>query len=108
MNILPFVTRKDGGIHGVIITFVDVTKRIKALTDLEQVIADHEILLDTISHDIRTPLSTLLTAFRQIQYVPRENTEQVQKLLLMQAQSVERMKQLIYELTDTREQGTPV
>lgn len=104
MNIIPYVTMRDNKTNGVIVTFVDITQRIKVLKELQHEIADHEILLDTISHDIRTPLSTLLPAFQIMQELPPDNVEQIQRLLQMQSESVDKMKRLIYELTDTREQ----
>jgi len=51
MNILPYIKQRDGKTNGVIITFVDITMRIKDLKEQEKLIADHEILLDIISHD---------------------------------------------------------
>jgi two-component system phosphate regulon sensor histidine kinase PhoR len=62
MNIIPYVKRRDNTTDGVIITFVEITRRIKDLQEQEKLIADHEILLDTISHDIRNPLTTLVMA----------------------------------------------
>src|SRR5687767_5026761 len=47
MNIIPYVRIKDQKTDGVIITFVEITARIKDLKEQEKLIADHEILLDT-------------------------------------------------------------
>ncbi|MGZ5829821.1 MAG: hypothetical protein ACXWJW_14950, partial [Xanthobacteraceae bacterium] len=55
MNIIPYVSFKNNKANGVIITFVEITMRIKDLKDQEKLISDHETLLDTISHDIKTP-----------------------------------------------------
>ncbi len=104
MNILPYITLKGNKTNGVIITLVEITQRIKALKDLEQVVNDHEILLDTISHDIKTPLSSLLTAFKIIKDVPPQNVDDIQTLLQVQEQSIVKMQSLINELTATREQ----
>ena len=63
MNILPYVIRKENRTNGVIITFVDITKRIAALKELEKLNADHETFTYAVSHDIKQPLSTIfLTA----------------------------------------------
>jgi len=62
MNIIPYVKIRDNKTDGVIITFVEITGRIKDLKEQERLIADHEILLDTISHDIKNPLTNLVMA----------------------------------------------
>ena len=62
MNIIPYVKMRDNKTDGVIITFVEITMRIKDLKEQEKLIADHEILLDTISHDIKNPLTNLVMA----------------------------------------------
>lgn len=66
MNIIPYVTMRTNKPNGVIITFVEITMRIKDLKEQEKLIADHEILLDTISHDINTPLTNLVLALTYI------------------------------------------
>ncbi|TKK64126.1 ATP-binding protein [Ilyomonas limi] len=104
MNIIPYITIQDNKTNGVIITFVEITQRVKDLKELEKVITDHEILLDTISHDIKTPLTSLVLAFKVIKNMPPENVADIQNLLQIQEQSVLKMQSLIQELTDTREQ----
>ena len=59
MNILPFVIRKENVTDGVIVTFVDITKRIKALTDLQKLYTEHATFSYSVAHDISQPLSTL-------------------------------------------------
>lgn len=56
MNILPYIIRKENKTDGVIITFVDITSRIQDLKEQEKLIAEHELLFDTIVHDIKNPL----------------------------------------------------
>jgi len=104
MNIIPYIKIQDNKTNGVIITFIEITQRVKVLRELEKVITDHEILLDTISHDIKTPLTSLVLAFKVIKNIPAENVEDIQNLLQIQEQSVLKMQSLIQELTDTREQ----
>ncbi len=65
MNIIPYIKQSDNKTNGVIITFVEITFRIKDLKEQEKLISDHEILLDTLSHDIKNPL--------QIWYWPLTN-----------------------------------
>ena len=45
MNILPYIIRKENRTNGVIITFVDITKRIAILNELEKLNAEHDTLL---------------------------------------------------------------
>ncbi len=71
---------------------------------MERLVNDHEILLDTISHDIKTPLSNLFIAFKIIREVPPEKVDDIQRLLGIQENSLAKMQSLIVELTDTREQ----
>lgn len=59
MNIIPVKRHAGNKTDGVVVTFVDITRRIKDLKEQEQLISDHETLLDTISHDIKTPLTSL-------------------------------------------------
>ncbi|HEX3384645.1 MAG TPA: PAS domain-containing protein, partial [Mucilaginibacter sp.] len=60
MNIIPYVSFKNHKTNGVIITFVEITMRIKDLKEQENLISDHETLLDTISHDLKNPLTSLV------------------------------------------------
>jgi two-component system phosphate regulon sensor histidine kinase PhoR len=66
MNILPYSVGSTGKTNGVILTFVDITVRINDLKGLEKLIADQQILLDTILHDIKTPLTNILLAIDMI------------------------------------------
>jgi len=102
MNILPYMTATDNKPNGVIITFVEITRRIKDLKDQEKLISDYEILLDTISHDIKTPLTSLALAIEVIKDVSPENSEEFQPLLKMVENATSKMQTIINELTDTR------
>lgn len=59
MNVLPYIVQKSGKTDGVIITFMDITSRIRDLKEQEKLISEHELLLDTIAHDIKNPLTSL-------------------------------------------------
>jgi len=59
MNILPYLQRKEKRTNGVIVTFVEITKRIQVMRDLEKLNSEHETLMFALSHDIRQPLSAL-------------------------------------------------
>ena len=59
MNILPYIVRKTKATNGVIITFVDITPRINDLREQERLVAEQELLLDTITHDIKNPILSM-------------------------------------------------
>ncbi len=59
MNIVPYIEHEQDVINGVIITFVDITKRLKALRELEKLNSQYETLKYALSHDIRQPISTI-------------------------------------------------
>ena len=59
MNILPYITRKDKKTNGVIITFVDIARRIQTLQELEKLNLEHETFISSVFHDIKQPLSVL-------------------------------------------------
>lgn len=60
MNILPYRVFEENKTDGVIVTFVDITKRIKTLGELEKLNSEYNTLLDALSHDIRQPLSAIV------------------------------------------------
>lgn len=104
MNVLPYVQGEDGETNGVIITFVDITARIRELNTLEKLISDHETLLDTISHDIKAPLTTLVLAIDLFKNVSPEDKKDYETLLQTLDNSIRKMHDIINELTDTRKQ----
>jgi two-component system, OmpR family, phosphate regulon sensor histidine kinase PhoR len=102
MNIIPYVTIKDNKTNGVIITFVEITMRIKDLKEQERLIADHEILLDTISHDIRNPLTNLVMAIELFKNVSPTDEKEFMSLLKIVDNALGKMHKLITELTEVR------
>lgn len=104
MNIIPYVRRRDNKTDGVIITFVEITRRIKDLKEQEKLIADHEILLDTISHDIKNPLTNLVMAIDLFKNVSPDDDKQFQSLLKIVDNALTKMHALITELTEVRKE----
>lgn len=105
MNILPYLIRKENKANGVIITFIDITIRIKDLKEQEKMIAEHELLLDTIAHDIKNPLTSLGMTIELLKSVPEKGMERFPVLLGKVESSLFKMKQIISELVETRWQG---
>lgn len=73
MNILPYLVREENKTNGVIITFVDITHRIRDLKDQERMIAEQQLLLDTIAHDIKNPIHALGLTVQLMKKLPEDN-----------------------------------
>src|SRR5665213_3053946 len=102
MNIIPYVKMRDNKTDGVIITFVEITMRIKYLKEQEKLIADHEILLDTISHDIKNPLNNLVLAINVFKSVSPNDENTFNTLLKIVDNALTKMHTIINELTEVR------
>ena len=102
MNVIPYVITKTKKTNGVIITFIEVTGRIKDLNNQEMLIADHETLLDTISHDIKGPLTSLLLTIQQLKRVSTDESDAYLKFFGILDNSIKKMQVIITELTDVR------
>jgi len=106
MNILPYVVKKQNKTNGVIITFVDITGRIKSLKELERLNASHETFIYSVSHDLKGPLANieglvqLLTKSSYELTEGQENEKDHQFIVELLDQSVTSMKNIINELTD--------
>ena len=103
MNILPYVMQMNNKTNGVIITFVEITMRIRDLKEQEKLIAEHELLLDTISHDIKTPLTSLGITIEMLKKLPEKGMERFPVLLEKAENSFHKMQLIIHDLTDSRE-----
>jgi two-component system, OmpR family, phosphate regulon sensor histidine kinase PhoR len=100
MNIIPYVITKTKKTNGVIITFVEITARIKDLKNQEMLVSDHETLLDTISHDIKTPLTSLLLSIHQLKQISTDKSKSFLMIYAILEKSIKRMQGIINELTD--------
>jgi len=102
MNILPYINFTTGKSDGVIITFVEISARITDLKEQEKLIADHEILLDTISHDVNNALTTVLLGMEQLKSIPPEHLAGFPSTLAMVDRSLNKMKVILNELFESR------
>ena len=101
MNILPYIIRRENRTNGVIITFVDITKRIAILNELEKLNAEHDTLLYTLSHDIKQPLSTIvLLADQLMEAYDNKDTEQFTTWIEMLTRASNNMKTLLKDFTE--------
>ncbi|RZJ76812.1 MAG: GHKL domain-containing protein [Flavobacterium sp.] len=103
MNILPYIVQKNKKTNGVIVTFVEITMRIRDLKEQEKLIAEHELLLDTISHDIKTPLTSLGLTIEMLKQLPEKGMQRFPVLLEKVENSLIKMQHIIHDLTDARE-----
>lgn len=104
MNVLPYVTRSTNKTNGVIITFVEITARIKDLKEQEKLISDHETLLDTITHDIKNPLTSLGLTIELLKNLACEQEGKFKSILQIVDNSINAMKDIVLDLTDQRRQ----
>ena len=59
MTIVPYIEHEKDIINGVIITFVDITKRSRTMRDLEKLNSQYQTLKYALAHDIRQPIATI-------------------------------------------------
>ena len=102
MNILPYIKQIDKKTNGVIVTFVDITYRIKDLKEQEKLIADHETVLDTISHEIKNPLTSLLLSIEMLHEDAADSSIEFKQLLKILETGVKKIESVINELTEVR------
>jgi two-component system phosphate regulon sensor histidine kinase PhoR len=102
MNVIPYIIRTTNKVNGVIITFVEITRRIKDLKEQESLISDHETLLDSLSHDFKTPITSLTLTIEQLKKLPPDNLHKSQALLNIIDSGVRKMKKIIVDLTASR------
>ena len=106
MNIIPYLLEKQNRTNGVIITFVDITDRIRTLKELERLNASHETFIYTVSHDLKAPLANieglvkyLLESTAHLLGANQHNSEQKAIAQLLNI-SVETMRNIISDLSE--------
>jgi two-component system phosphate regulon sensor histidine kinase PhoR len=102
MNILPYLIRKENKSNGVIVTFVEITARIRDLKEQEKLIAEHELLLDTIAHDIKNPLATLGMTIELFKKLPEKGMDKFPVLLGKVESSLDKLKKIVHDLVQSR------
>jgi two-component system, OmpR family, phosphate regulon sensor histidine kinase PhoR len=102
MNVIPYVEIKTKKTNGVIITFVETTMRITDLKEQEDLLTEHERLLDTIAHDIRGPLTNIILSVTLLKKTGNEDPKEYVSVLEMIQTSVRKMTTVITELTNSR------
>ena len=82
MNIVPYVEHELDRINGVIVTFVDITKRLTTIKELERVNSEHHMLMFALSHDVKQPISTIkLLSSGLLETFKRKDEEQFSSMI---------------------------
>jgi two-component system phosphate regulon sensor histidine kinase PhoR len=82
MNIIPYVEQERNLINGVIITFVNITVRLKSIKELEKINAKHNVLMFALSHDMKQPISTIkLLSTGLLETYKRKDSEKFHELV---------------------------
>ncbi len=102
MNILPYHVRNENRTNGVIITFVDITPRVRDLEEQEKLLLEHELLLDTIAHDIKNPIVVINLTLELIKNFEDKNSDKFLTLLQNHEKSLIEIKKVIFDLTERR------
>lgn len=102
MNILPYIIRKENKTNGVIITFMDITARIRDLKEQEKLILEHELLLDQIAHDIKSPLAGLCLTCDLMKMLPDEKSDKLSQMIENLDRGLVNIKNVVYDLTESR------
>ncbi len=107
MNIIPYLVKKENRTNGVIITFVDITDRMKVLRDLEKLNASHETFIYAVSHDLKAPLanieglvSLLIKSSDELLARCEADNEEQQFIGTLLDNAVHAMRSIINELSD--------
>jgi two-component system phosphate regulon sensor histidine kinase PhoR len=104
MNIIPYIEQEHNVTNGVIITFVDITKRLHALKELEKLNSAHETLMFALSHDIKQPISAItLLADALAQAHKSNNSQQFDKWIATLKQSSKSLASLVDDYTSDYE-----
>ena len=107
MNVIPYFIVKENKTNGVIITFIDITDRIRTLKELEKLNASHETFIYSVSHDLKAPLSNieglvkyLVESSASLLEKFGADTKEQQSIVELLDKSVSSMRNIINELTE--------
>lgn len=105
MNIVPYVEHEEDRINGVIITFIDITRRLNTTKELEKLNSQHQTLMFSLSHDIRQPIAAItLLADALAQAHRNNNTQQFNKWITTLKESSKAMASLVDDFTAENEE----
>lgn len=102
MNIIPYLMRKENKVNGVIITFIDITSRILDLKEQEKMMAEYELLLDSLAHDIKNPILEMKLSLEYIQKIQRDDFRKLAKLALNLQKGLLNIENVVNSMLDSR------
>lgn len=100
MNILPYIDYNENKTNGVIITFVNITDRIRTLKEVEKLNADHETFIYAVSHDIKGPLNNLEGLIENLKEEADKCGVELKSLVEMVDFSLSGLKKMVSDLGD--------
>lgn len=100
MNIVPYIEHEKNCTNGVIITFVNITKRLNTQKELEKLNSDHETLMFALQHDVKQPITALtLLAEGLSQAFQNNDSEKFEKLINNFKKSTNGLAALVNDFT---------
>ena len=101
MNILPYMIRNENKSDGVMITLIDITKRIEVITELEKVNAEQSTLLYKLSHNLKQPISNIgLLADELTEAFNKKDTDQFTIWIEILRSASGKMNKIIRDFTN--------
>ena len=100
MTIVPYIEHEKDIINGVIITFVDITKRLKSLRELEKLNSQYQTLKYALAHDIRQPIAAItLIADGLVLAHKKNDSDQFAKMIKTLKESSKSLDALVEDFT---------
>ncbi|REG92791.1 PAS domain-containing protein [Algoriphagus antarcticus] len=101
MNILPYVVKKEKRTDGVMITLIDINKRIAVANELEQLKTQRYTLLNKLSHNLKQPISNIgLLADELVDAFDKKDTEQFTTWIEILRGASGKMNKIIKDFTN--------
>ncbi|HSF56058.1 MAG TPA: ATP-binding protein [Algoriphagus sp.] len=104
MNILPCINKRDKKPNGVILTFVNITNRIRDLKEQEKIISEYETLLDTVSHDIRNGMTGMLLSVQLLVDSDLDDKDEIKYYSGIIENGIKKIKLIIGDLFESSSQ----
>jgi two-component system, OmpR family, phosphate regulon sensor histidine kinase PhoR len=98
MNIIPYIIYKTGKPNGVIVTFIDITDRIKDFRELERLNAAHQTFIYSVSHDLKAPLANIEGLINELTCI--EFDKEQEGIAKMLEGSIHTMRNIINDLSE--------
>ncbi|NJY61605.1 GHKL domain-containing protein [Salinimicrobium sp. CDJ15-81-2] len=105
MNVIPYVEHEEDRINGVIITFIDITRRLHAIKELEKLNSRHQTLMFSLSHDLRQPIAAITLLADALDQAHKKNdVQQFNSWIKTLKQSSKALELLVDDFTHENEE----